>query len=80
MVELTQQHGSPPYSQSRAMEELLAHQTRNNNLTAAAETIKAGNSLDKREKYESPVVNKQTVSAILLNTKCTLDQLGTVAS
>ena len=49
MVELTQKHGSPPYSQGRAMEELLAHQTRKNNLTAAAETIKAGNSQTSEE-------------------------------
>ena len=36
----------PPYTQSRVFEEMLAHQTRSNNLAGANETIKCAKSLD----------------------------------
>ena len=39
-------HQCPPYTQSRVFEELLASQTRSNNLAGANETIKCAKSLD----------------------------------
>jgi len=46
LLEMCLKHQCPPYTQSRVFEEMLAHQTRSNNLAGANETIKCAKSLD----------------------------------
>merc|ERR1719481_1190074 len=46
LLEVCLKHQCPPYTQSRVFEEMLAFQTRSNNLKGASETIKCAKSLD----------------------------------
>jgi len=46
LLEICLKYQCPPYTQSRVFEEMLAHQTRSNNLAGANETIKCAKSLD----------------------------------
>merc|ERR1719158_423899 len=46
LLEICLKHQCPPYTQSRVFEEMLAFQTRSNNLKGASETIKCAKSLD----------------------------------